>query len=301
MIPYIISPHNETQGKYKLISDFTSNKNQNLDEKTVDSFGAEWKYFHDFSDDEIKNAGDQYFDIIPKSLLENATVIDVGCGSGRWSKYILDNYNVKSIDAIDPSEAIFYSDYMLKEYENVRLSKSSIDELPFDKDSFDFGMSVGVLHHIPNTREALKKCVEKIKPNGHFYVYLYYNLDNKGILDKGLLAIANIVRLLVSKLPVLMKKMTCDIIACIIYMPFILLSRFLIKTKLIGIAQKIPLYYYHDKSFYIIRNDSLDRFGTPLEQRFSKDEIKLMMEKVGLKNIVISEGLPYYHAFGQKI
>jgi hypothetical protein len=50
----------------------------------------------------------------------------------------------------------------------------------------------------------------------------------------------------------------------------------------------------------VIRNDSLDRFGTPLEQRFSRKQIKIMMEKAGLHDVVFSEKIPYWHAIGLK-
>lgn len=66
------------------------------------------------------------------------------------------------------------------------------------------------------------------------------------------------------------------------------------------LAKKIPLYGYIDQSFYIMRNDALDKFGTKLEQRFSKKEIELMMKEVGLTNIVFSDGIPYWHAIGRK-
>ena len=67
-----------------------------------------------------------------------------------------------------------------------------------------------------------------------------------------------------------------------------------------NLGSKLPLSYYSDKSLNVIRNDSLDRFGTPLEQRFSKLKIKEMMEKSGLYNITFSENQPYWHAIGQK-
>jgi hypothetical protein len=66
-------------------------------------------------------------------------------------------------------------------------------------------------------------------------------------------------------------------------------------------ADKIPLSSYKDKSFNIIRNDSLDRFGTKLEHRFSKDEIIDMMTKCGLTDIVVSPNMPYWHAIGKKV
>ena len=62
----------------------------------------------------------------------------------------------------------------------------------------------------------------------------------------------------------------------------------------------IPLYYYHDKPFYVMKNDSLDRFGTTLEKRFSQKEIREMMVKAGLKKIKFSKNEPYWVAIGYK-
>ena len=50
----------------------------------------------------------------------------------------------------------------------------------------------------------------------------------------------------------------------------------------------------------IIRNDALDRFGTPLEKRFSKKQIHEMMEEAGLDDIIFSPNEPYWHAIGKK-
>ena len=43
-----------------------------------------------------------------------------------------------------------------------------------------------------------------------------------------------------------------------------------------------PLSTYRDKSFYTMRTDALDRFGTRLERRFSRAEIETMMHAAGL-------------------
>ena len=50
-----------------------------------------------------------------------------------------------------------------------------------------------------------------------------------------------------------------------------------------------PLSTYRDKSFYVMRNDALDRFGTRLEQRFTREQIRSMMSRAGLKDILFSE------------
>ena len=62
----------------------------------------------------------------------------------------------------------------------------------------------------------------------------------------------------------------------------------------------IPISSYRKCSFYTMKTDALDRFGTGLEQRFTKIEIKRMMVKSGLKNIKFSSKPPYWVAVGEK-
>ena len=64
--------------------------------------------------------------------------------------------------------------------------------------------------------------------------------------------------------------------------------------------KKIPLSYYTDKSFYIIRNDALDRFGTPLEQRFTRIEIEKMLQQSDMEEIIFSEKEPFWHVISRK-
>ena len=61
-----------------------------------------------------------------------------------------------------------------------------------------------------------------------------------------------------------------------------------------------PLSAYRNQSFYFMRTDALDRFGTKLEQRFTKDEIEAMMINSGLINITFSMHAPFYCVVGYK-
>jgi ubiquinone/menaquinone biosynthesis C-methylase UbiE len=270
----------------KIIADFIGSEEQeNADKEVVESFGEEWSKFSSFNEDDLDKLGREYFDIIPEKLLSRKTnVLDVGCGTGRWSKYLADK--VGTISLVDPSKAIYVADKLLSKNENIRLAKAYANSLPFLDNQFDLVMSIGVLHHIPDTLSGMKECVKKVKPGGYFYVYLYYSLDNRGPVFKAIFAISNLLRKIVSSLPSVIKKIVCDILAITVYMPFVFLSRLLFKLGLKKLSQKIPLSSYRDKSFHIIRNDSLDRFGTKLEKRFSREEVKLMMEQSGLKNVM---------------
>ena len=139
----------------------------------------------------------------------------------------------------------------MREVENVRLTKASVDTLPFPDEAFDFAMSIGVLHHIPDTQQAMNDCVKKVKKGGYFYVYLYYNLDKRGSLFKILFKLTDVIRSVVSKFPGRLKKIICDILAVIIYMPLILWVRFLVFIGLRRLAKQMPLSAYNNKSFFI--------------------------------------------------
>ena len=285
----------------RVIHSFLVDNDVNLDTKTVTSFGEEWKNFHTFSEKEIEEHGHYFFDIITERMVNANTVMaDFGCGSGRFIKYF--QKRAKFIVGIDPSEAIFAADTLVGKDENVELCQASISNIPYADETFDFAMSIGVLHHIPNTMEAMRDCVKKVKKNGYFCTYIYYNFDNKGFLFKALHKLSEVLRAVVSRMPQKLKMLACDLIAVILYMPFILFATLLKKIKVSQrIVNKIPLSPYIGRTFFIIRNDALDRFGTPLEQRFSKQQIEKMMSDCGLTDIVFSPEPAYWHAVGRKV
>lgn len=55
-----------------------------------------------------------------------------------------------------------------------------------------------------------------------------------------------------------------------------------------------PLGYYGGLSFYLMRTDVLDRFGTPLERRFAQRQIEAMLRAAGMANICFSESAPFW-------
>ena len=161
--PYHANPLKYFTTSKRKIADFTAaGADKNIDPEVVKSFGDEWNKFHHFSKRTIEKICAEYFDIIDDSIVNKDTyMIDIGCGSARWSQYFLDKAGF--IEAVDPSEAIFAADELLQDADNIRITRASVDTLPWPDETFDFGMSIGVLHHIPDTKQALVDCVKKIK------------------------------------------------------------------------------------------------------------------------------------------
>jgi SAM-dependent methyltransferase len=300
MIPYSSEPRKFLHADGVHIPSFLTPDDRNLDPVTVASFGDEWTRFSLFSEEDIRIAGEQYFDIVtPDMLGPEKTALDIGCGTGRWSLFLASR--IGFIEAVDPSSAVFSAARLTAACGNIRVTQAGVDNLPFADAAFDFVFSLGVMHHLPDTQEAIRKAVAKLKPGGHFLIYLYYSLDNRSGGYRFLFRLTNLLRKVISRFPSRLKQVVCDLIAVLVYLPFAGLARIirsLFPRK--NWYRRLPLSYYHDKGFYIIRNDALDRMGTPLEHRFSRKQIEAMLRSAGLEQIVFSESEPFWHAVGKK-
>ena len=272
----------------------------NIEQKTVNGFGDEWSRFDQsaLSDEELDDIFNQYFRIFPWSLLPEESIgFDLGCGSGRWAKKVADR--VRTLHCIDASEAALnVAKRNLREKQNCYFHLAGVDNIPLKDGIMDFGYSLGVLHHVPNTSAGIKACVTKLKPGAPFLLYLYYAFDNRPLWFRKLWQLSDCFRKVISRTPYLIRYWISQLIAAVIYYPLSKTSMFLDKLG-INVAS-FPLSYYRNRSFYTMRTDALDRFGTILEQRFTAKEIKKMMEDAGLERVEFSNSTPYWCALGFK-
>jgi ubiquinone/menaquinone biosynthesis C-methylase UbiE len=272
----------------------------NIDKEVVAGFGDEWSRFDQsaLSEEELERLFDNYFNIFPwERLPANAVGFDLGCGSGRWAKLVAPR--VGKLHLIDPSpDALAVARRNLAGCDNVEFHNAGVDDMPIADESFDLGYSLGVLHHIPDTEAAMRSCVRKLKSGAPFLVYLYYSFDNRPAWFRAIWRASELIRGIVSRMPNGLRYFLSSVLAAILYWP---LARFARLAEKFGIkVDNFPLSQYRNNSFYVMRNDALDRFGTRLEQRFSKAEIEAMMRRCGLEDIRFSE-TSFWTAVGFKI
>lgn len=272
---------------------------KNLDQATVTSFGDEWERFDQagLDDAEARRIFDEYFAVFPwDSLPANATGFDMGCGTGRWARLMAPK--VGHLCCIDPSSALDIARRMLAEHANVSFLQGAVDDGVLPANSQDFGYSLGVLHHIPDTIAGIRACVAMLKPGAPFLLYLYYAFDNRTSLFKLAWRCSDLMRQGIYRLPAGLKNLVTDALAVSLYYPLARLSG-LVERFGFNVSN-IPLSYYRNHSFYTMRTDARDRFGTPLEQRFTREQIRQMMLSAGLRDIRFSERAPYWCAVGFK-
>jgi SAM-dependent methyltransferase len=272
----------------------------NADPATVEDFGREWTSFDQsgLSPAELERRFNEYFRLFPwRRLPPEAVGFDLGCGSGRWARYVAPR--VGELHCIDASAAaVAVAERALDDLEACRFHVASVERLPLAPASMDFGYSLGVLHHVPDAEAGIRSCVEALRPGAPLLLYLYYALDQRPAWFRALWRAADLGRRSISHLPHRLKLSLTAAIAALAYFP---LARFAaLVERLGGGAEGLPLSTYRQASFYTMRTDALDRFGTRLEQRFSATEVRAMMEAAGLTNVELSAEPPFWCAIGFK-
>ncbi|PYQ27437.1 MAG: SAM-dependent methyltransferase [Acidobacteria bacterium] len=273
---------------------------KNADDAVVRGFGDEWQRFdqHELSRAELESMFDSYFRIFPWNRLPaNAEGFDAGCGSGRWASFVAPR--VGRLHCVDAStDALDVARKNLSAFSNCTFHHATVGALPLADASCDFGYSLGVLHHVPDTAAGIAACVAKLKPHAPFLLYLYYAFDNRAPWYRALWKLSELLRAFLSRAPRFVRHTGTDVLAALLYWP---LARFAKLLERAGISvESLPLSFYRNRSFYVMRTDALDRFGTRLEKRFTRAEIASMMERAGLREIAFSERAPFWVAVGFK-
>lgn len=273
---------------------------KNIDDQVVRDFGSEWSRFDqsNLSQSDHQGMFDGYFHIFPwHELPSNSVGADIGCGSGRWAALVAPK--IGHLHLLDPSDdALLVAKQNLSNSANTTFHKSSVDSLPFNDSSLDFAYALGVLHHVPDTGAAIKSIARILKPGAPFLVYLYYAFDQRPWWFRILWRISDMIRRVISVLPGRAKNICCDVIALTVYLP---LARTAWLLDRLGILPSSwPLSYYRDRDFYVLRTDALDRFGTRLEQRFTRFKIREMLEAAGFERVQFSNIQPFWCAVGFK-
>ena len=273
----------------------------NLDAKTVAGFGAEWTSFPQdrIDHDELARAFESYFHIFPWRVLpsDGGCGADIGCGSGRWAALVAPR--VRVLHLVDASAAALeVARNALEGATNVEFHHADIEAMPIDDGTLDFAYALGVLHHVPNPGAALRAIVARLKPGAPLLVYIYYAFDNRPWWYRGLWRLSDSIRKIVARMPFGVRLFLSGIVAGAIYFPLARSAKLLAGAAIM--PRNWPLAFYRDRSFYTMRTDALDRFGTRLESRFTREETEALLRQAGLEDLFFSESAPYWCAVGFK-
>lgn len=265
----------------------------NIDPKTVEGFGREWTTFTQeaMTNEERREVFNKYFSLIDWSC-KPQRALDMGCGSGRWSA--LAAPLVHELVAADASPDALIIARRNIQTNNVSFVQATPETLSFPDGYFDLIFCLGVLHHVPDTRGAISGLTRKLRSGGTMLLYLYYAFDNRPVWFKILWRASDLARRLICRLPFPLRYWISQLIAVFVYWPLARIGKYL------PVPESWPLKFYSQRSFYFMRTDALDRFGTRLEKRFTREQIVAMLEAAGLKDVRFSEATPHWVCVARK-
>lgn len=226
-------------------------------------------------------------------LPDGAIGFDMGVGFGRWARLVAPSARHRRRCPGAGGGAA-----ELGRAGHVSFHHATTDSVALPEGSCDFGYSLGVLHHIPDTEAAMADCVRLLRPGAPFLVYPYYRFDNRPGWFRAIWRAIDLTRREIYRLPPALRAFATDLITALVYWPLSRMARLIATAG--ASPSSLPLSHYRNSSFATLRADSRDRFGTPLEQRFTRAEIAAMMKRNSLTNLVFSEAEPNWVALGRK-
>jgi SAM-dependent methyltransferase len=134
------------------------------------SFGLQWNRYEVAHADEDRATFEAKTGVAPGELKE-LTVLDAGCGGGRYSKIAAEAG--ARVTGVDHTSAVDKAAALCRDLADVHFVQADLKRMPFPKASFDFVFSIGVLHHDVATREVFDRVAEMVKPGGRLAVWLY--------------------------------------------------------------------------------------------------------------------------------
>lgn len=129
-----------------------------MDDQVKDFYNQNYKRF-DTSRYSVWLEVKKFFEKIPTEI----KVLDAGCGNGKNMIY-LQNKGI-SVKGIDFSEKLL----QICRNKNLDVEEADIRHLPFPDNSFDYVISIAVIHHLSkesDRHKAIKEMLRVCKPGG---------------------------------------------------------------------------------------------------------------------------------------
>ncbi len=162
---------------------------------------------------------ENYFNIFPWTKLPPGSVGLIWAAAAAAGRSWLRRESVVSICSI-PVKMLSGSQSEISTNKTIAFFQiADAGHIPLDDSSCDFGYSLGVLHHIPDTEAGLRECTSKLKTGAPFLLYLYYSFDNRPAWFRLIWRISNAIRGVVCRLPHSLRYGLSQVLAVLLYWP----------------------------------------------------------------------------------
>ena len=259
------------------ITGHISGDTEDLRNKTVSDFGAQWTYF---TENDGYYASDAFFADLVEPLLSPAdfkdvTCAEIGAGTGNIAAMAL-RAGASHFTAVEPSDAVGPLRENLAEF-GARASVAHVLGEDIPQSDFDIVMSIGVLHHIPQPDPVVKAAYDALKPGGRMFIWLYGKEGNAAYLTFALP-----MRALTRRLPIPALNALAYVLDGVLA-PFVFLARRGIKVPLANYLRDV----YGKLSSADRRVVIVDQLKPAWALYYTEAEARDLLERAGFENVTL--------------
>lgn len=106
-----------------------------------------------------------------KDDLKDKYVLEAGCGAGRFTEVLL--AKGAALVSSDISTAVEVNQENFPQSDKHFIIQADINDMPFENDTFDVVICIGVIQHTPNPERTIKDLFDLVKPGGTLIIDHY--------------------------------------------------------------------------------------------------------------------------------
>lgn len=251
-----------------------------IKQEVIKNFGYEWRTFSDYD----LNNYDVLFHPQNPSMLKDKLVLDAGCGAGRHAKRSA-GAGAKVI-GMDLSTAVDAAHENTKSNPDICIIQADICNPPFEKNTFDFIYSFGVLHHLPQPSEGFSALSRLLKANGNMMIWVYSSERKRSR------RIIELLRKATTKMPE--RPLQGFSFLCALFDYYLLINPYKIaaKNKRLEtflkprVSSRVVDYAKYD--FHVTVVDWFDRLAAPVSHYHSREELEAWYGKAGFAEFSVT-------------
>lgn len=283
---------NRLPGKIKgLVGENVASRD--LKKKTLESFGFQWNVFREMFPEFRKNFLNYIKPLKPR-FFRGKLSLDLGCGFGRHTYYAAEFGS--EVVGLDLSNAVESAYKNTERFPRAHIIQADIYRLPLRND-FNFLFSIGVIHHLPDPKNAFLNLVKFAKGGSSIFIWLY---GRKGRWFKTRF-VEGTIRQVTKRLPHRLLYHFCYLPAGV-YQIFNDIYKALRNHKTTrNLAEIMPFKGYAKFPFRVKHADAFDLLATPVNNYYTREDVSEWLRDSGLKKTWITsiEGKSW-RAFGVK-
>jgi SAM-dependent methyltransferase len=243
--------------------------------RTAAAFGYSWTHYPKKNPYTEGQWRDWVVPLTPADFA-GKTVLDAGCGLGGFAEYASE-WGAARVVGVDLSTAIDAARERLGDA--VDLVQADIYALPFERGSFDLAYSIGVLHHLPDPEGGFRAVVEKVKPGGQVFAWVY-GRENNGLIVH---ALDPLRRHLFSRLPRGLLKWGISLPLATVLWPFV-------RAAKAGASFPYSAYFRFlaQRDFAFTHGVVFDHLVAPTSHYIRREDFEGWFARAGLVEVEIS-------------